>query len=82
MVECGASGIGQRVEMMMDDESIGVNMDSGLCDQISNDILEMMERSCPFRMLPSVVVVIVSTRRPMERDEGLGSWQRVKPSMI
>jgi hypothetical protein len=40
----------------MDDESIGVNMDSGLCDQISNDILEMMVRSCPFRMLPSVVV--------------------------
>ena len=42
--------------VLMDDESIGVNMDSGLCDQISNDILEMMVRSCPFRMLPSVVV--------------------------
>ena len=35
--------------MLMDDESIGVNMDSGLCDQISNDILEMMVRSCPFK---------------------------------
>jgi hypothetical protein len=34
--------------MLMDDESIGVNKDSGLCDQISN-VLEMMVRSCPFK---------------------------------
>jgi hypothetical protein len=63
----------------MDDESIGVNMDSGLCDQISNDILEMMVRSCPFRMLPSVVVGSMLCDLDYSGmpvcDEGLGSWQ-------
>ena len=47
MVECGASGIGQRVESRWM-TSQGIKMDSGLCDQISN-VLEMMVRSCPFK---------------------------------
>ena len=33
--------------MLMDDESMS-QLDSGLCDQISN-VLEMMVRSCPFK---------------------------------
>ena len=65
--------------MLMDDESIGVNMDSGLCDQISN-VLEMMVRSCPFKNA-CVGVDGVCWFTELLCDEGLGSSKLAEPEL-